>query len=95
MTFLLIFLLLIFVLSLPSVRAWLVIKFFGFVQRRIQRQMQNRMNAQGNTRQQAGNRSRRESQPHRRDKVDIQQVEARKFDRDDSGEYVDFEEISK
>lgn len=95
MTFLLIFLLLIFILSLPTVRAWLVIKFFGFVQRRIQRQMQERMRTQGNARQHTSRDTSTQEQRQRRDKVDIEQVEARKFDRDDTGEYIDFEELPK
>lgn len=70
-------------------------KFLGSVQRRMQRQMQEQMHSQGRYQQRANKQSAQAGEPHRRDKVDIQQVEARKFERDGDDEYVDFEELPK
>ncbi|KGN68393.1 DUF4834 family protein [Porphyromonas sp. COT-239 OH1446] len=91
MEVILILLVILFVLSQPSVRAWIAIKLFGYVQQRVQRQMQEQMRARSSAQQRAS----REQSGGKRDKVDLGQVEARKFDKTKDAEYVDFEELPK
>lgn len=82
---------LIFVLS-GTFRRWLLM----LVLQRVQRRMQEQMRQQG-----MGGQSRssqpddRASDASRRSKLDMDEIEAKRFARTDSDDYVDFEELPK
>lgn len=93
---------LLFVFS-SSVRAWALSWFLQRIQRQMQRQMEEQMRAQGGPRGsrgqgtsgQQGRQSAEEHRPHASGKLDMGDIEAKKFDTPRSEDYVDFEELPK
>lgn len=86
-----------------SVRAWVLSWFLQRIQRRMQQQMEEQMRAQSSHRgagQQGsggehGYQSAGDSHSHTSGKLDMGDIEAKKFDTPRSEDYVDFEELPK
>lgn len=92
-----IFVILLLLLLSSSLRRWLLALAVGQLQKRMTEQM--RRTAQEARAQQAGRSDRGSSQeqqpsPPRRDgKLDMSEIEAKRFERSSSDEYIDFEEV--
>lgn len=81
---------LLFTLS-RTVRLWVLSQFLGYVQRRVQERY-----TEGSSTQGAGRGQRQEpSSAQRREKMDIMDIEAKRFQKSDESEYTNFEELPK
>ncbi len=92
-----IFVALLLLLFSSSLRRWLLTLAVGQLQRRMAEQM--RRAAEQARAQQTGQSSDRgarageQTTPHREGKLDMNEIEAKRFERPSSDEYVDFEEV--
>lgn len=74
-----------------TVRLWVLSQFLGYVQRRVQERYTEGARAEGAEREQR----QRQSSGQRREKMDIRDIEAKRFEKGDESEYTDFEELPK
>lgn len=74
----------------PSVRLWLLSRLVARLQRKMQSQFEEQMRRSQGA-QSARREQRQGSSP--REKLDIDSIEAKRFDKENSNDYVDFEEL--
>lgn len=75
-------------LLMPVLRNWFLKWIAGRIQQRLHEQM--RQGASSNRRT-----SSQEPASHKKEKMDMDEIEAKRFDKENSDDYVDFEELPK
>lgn len=74
-----------------TVCLWVLSQFLGYIHRRVQERYTEGASAQGADRGQR----QAQSSGQRREKMDIRDIEAKRFEKSDESEYTDFEELPK
>ncbi len=77
-----------------TIRRWVLMFILGRVQRRMMEQAEE-MQRQQRAQQRAYSQTSREDDERPREKLDMDEIEAKRFERGNSDDYVDFEEIPK
>lgn len=92
-----IFIVLLLLLLSSSLRRWLLTLALGQLQKRMTEQMrrasQEAQAQQARSSESGSSRERQQSTPRREGKLDMSEIEAKRFERPSSDEYVDFEEV--
>lgn len=82
-------------LLMPTIRAWILRWIVQRIQRNVMNGMGQNMGQASGNRQQARSSAPKDKATTRREKMNMDEIEAKRFDKENSDDYVDFEELPK